>query len=69
MLESLFNKAAGLKARNFIKKRLQHRYFLVNIVKYLRIAFWYRTPPVVASESQCFNIPDSLTPNGTKHLK
>ena len=63
MLESLFNKAAGLKACNFIKKRLQHRYFLVNIVKYLRIAFCYRTPPVVASESQCFYIPDSLTPN------
>ena len=25
MLESLFNKFAGLKARNYIKKRLQHR--------------------------------------------
>ena len=28
-----------LQARNFIKKRLQHRYFLVNIVKFLRTAF------------------------------
>ena len=36
MLESLFNKAAGLQASNFIKKRLQHRYFPVNIVKFLR---------------------------------
>ena len=36
VLESLFNKAAGLKACNFIKKRLQHRCFPVNIAKFLR---------------------------------
>ena len=36
MLESLFNKIAGLKACNFIKKKLQHRYFTVNIGKFLR---------------------------------
>ena len=30
-------KIAGLKACNFIKKRLQHRYFSVNIAKFLRI--------------------------------
>ena len=34
----------------FIKKRLQHRRFPVNIAKFLRIAF-YRTPPVAASEN------------------
>ena len=28
LLESLFNKVVGLKACNFIKKRLQHRFFL-----------------------------------------
>ena len=33
MLESLFNKVAGWKAYNFIKKRLQHRCFPVNIAK------------------------------------
>ena len=33
----LFNKVAGLKSCNFIKKRLQHRCFPVNIVKFLRI--------------------------------
>ena len=47
VLASLFNKAAGLQACNFIKKRLQacnfikkrlqHRCFSVNIVKCLRI--------------------------------
>ena len=36
MLESLFNKAAALQACNFIKKRLQHRCFPVNIAKFLR---------------------------------
>ena len=39
MLESLFNKIAGLKACNFTKKRLQHRSFLVNIAKFSRTAF------------------------------
>ena len=38
MLGSLFKKVAGLKARNFIKKRLQLRCFLVNIAKFLRLA-------------------------------
>ena len=45
MLESLFNKVAGLKAHNFIKKKLQHNFikkklqhrcFPVNIAKLLR---------------------------------
>ena len=36
MIESLFNKVAGLKACKFIKKRPQHRCFHVNIVKFLR---------------------------------
>ena len=36
MLESLFNKAADLLACNVIKKRLQHRCFIVNIAKSLR---------------------------------
>ena len=36
MLELLFNKVTGLEVCNFIKKRLQHRFFLVNIAKFLR---------------------------------
>ena len=34
MLGSLFNKLAGLQACCFIKKRLQHRRFPVNFVKF-----------------------------------
>ena len=36
VLESLFNKFAGLRTCNFIKKRLQLSCFVVNIVKFLR---------------------------------
>ena len=43
MIKSLFNKVAGLKAcnfikkaYNFIKKRLQHRRFPVNITTFLK---------------------------------
>ena len=39
MLESLFNKTANLKTCSFIKKRLQHRCYLVKFVKFLRTAF------------------------------
>ena len=34
-LESLFNKVVDLKNCNFIKKRLQHSCFPVNITKFL----------------------------------
>ena len=49
VLESLFNKVAGLKACNFIKKRLKHSCFPVNIEKILRAAFFkehLRWPPL-----------------------
>ena len=36
MLKSLFNKVAGLEACKFIKERLQHRCFPVNIAEFLR---------------------------------
>ena len=39
-LESLLNKVASLKPCNFIKKRLQHRCFPVNIAKFLRTTFF-----------------------------
>ena len=42
-----FNEAAGLQACNFIKKRLQHTYFPVNIAKFLKTPF-LQTPSVAA---------------------
>ena len=35
-----FNEAADQKFRNFIKRRLQHRCFPVNIAKFSRTAFF-----------------------------
>ena len=43
MLKFLFNKVAGLKACNFIKKRPQQKCFPVNITKVLRTAFLQNT--------------------------
>ena len=40
MLESVFNKVAGF----VVKKRLQHRHYLVKFTKFLRKLFFYRTP-------------------------
>ena len=40
VLESLLNKVAGLKACNFIRKRLQRKCFPLNIVNFLRTAFF-----------------------------
>ena len=40
VLESLFNKAAGLKACNSIKKRLQHSCFPVKLAKFLKTPFF-----------------------------
>ena len=39
MLESLFTKVAGPQACNFIKKRIEHRYFTVKFAKFLRAPF------------------------------
>ena len=36
----LFNKAAGLKTATLFKKRLWHRRFPVNLVKFLRTLFY-----------------------------
>ena len=36
MLESSFNRLASFKTCNFLKKKLQHRCFLVNIAQFLR---------------------------------
>ena len=39
VLDSLFNKVAGLQTCNSIKNGLQHRCFPVNVANFLRIAF------------------------------
>ena len=44
------------KACNFIKKRLQRKCFPVNIPKFLRAAFFNRTPPVAVSTDVLFYI-------------
>ena len=49
VLESLFNKVAGLKMR------LQHKHFSVNIAKFFRTAFFYKTALVVASADKSCN--------------
>ena len=49
MCWSLFNKVAGLKTYNIIKKRLQHRCFAVKFENIEEHFFNYRTPPVPAS--------------------
>ena len=51
LLKSLFNIVTGLKACNFMKKRLQHRRFTFSC-KYsetFKYNFLYRTTPVAAS--------------------
>ena len=40
VLESRFNKVAGLKACNFIKKRFQHSCFPVKFAKFIRTPFF-----------------------------
>ena len=52
--ESLFDKAADLQERNFIKKWLQHRCFLVNFAKILRTTFFTEHLRTTAS----YNSPD-----------
>ena len=44
------HRKTGLKACNFVKKRLQHRCFSVNITKFCKNNVFYRTPPVAAFE-------------------
>ena len=38
--ESLFDKVTGLQSCSFIKKRLQFRYYFLNIAKFLRTALF-----------------------------
>ena len=49
MLESFLNNVADLQACNFINKRLQHRCFPINNVKFLKATFYIRTPLEIVS--------------------
>ena len=40
LCQSLFNKVLGLQSCDFVKKRLQHRCFPVNIMEFLRTSFF-----------------------------
>ena len=51
MLESLFNKVTVRRPCNFSKKRLQQVIFC-EICEIFKNTFFYRTPPVAASEEQ-----------------
>ena len=55
VLESIFNKVAGLKACNFIKKRLQHTCFPIKYAKFLR------TPILKNICDDCFSTVDHVT--------
>ena len=59
-----FNKVAGLRPATLFKKRLQHRYFPVNIAKFSRSVFLYITPPAAASaftRSQALRCSEKLS--------
>ena len=59
--ESLFNNVAGFKACKFIKKRLQHRCFPVNIANILRTSFsieylqWLLLPIIIQKKEVCMS--------------
>ena len=58
MLEFLFNKVAGLPAGNFIKKETPAQVFSCRYCEIFKNSFFFRTPPVAASEIMIF--PNSL---------
>ena len=51
MLESLFNKVAGLKVCNFIKIETPPQLFSSKYREIFKNSFLYGTPPVAASKS------------------
>ena len=59
VLESPFNKVAGLKVCNFMIKRLQRRRFPVNIAKFLRTDFSWNI------SDDCFYQFDKVNPLNT----
>ena len=67
MLESVFNKVAGLQACKFVKKRLQHRCYLVKFAKFLRTLFFTEHLFTVTA-SVCFeNLGKILVRNSSEN--
>ena len=54
VLESLFNKVAGIQASNFIKKRLLTQVFSCKKCEIFKNSFFYKTPPVATFEEMNF---------------
>ena len=66
MLESVFNKVAGLQVCNFVKKGLQHRCYVVKFAK-LRILFFTEHLFTVTA-SVCFeNLGKILVRNSSEN--
>ena len=64
MLESPFSKVTGLETCNFLKKRLQLRYFPVNMANFFIADSFNRAPVVAASENTLgYRINDSTVIN------
>ena len=59
VLESLFNEVAGLKARNFIEKRLQHTCFPVKFSRFLRTCFFIEHLRLLLPKRH-FHVPQML---------
>ena len=56
VLESLFKKVAGLKAYSFIKKETPAKVFSCKFYEIFKDTFFYRTPPVAASEEMISSV-------------
>ena len=61
VLEASFNKVAGRKAYNFIKRRLHHRCFHAKIMEFLR------APPVAVSVMKTLHIFQKSYQNHNVH--
>ena len=51
MLESYFNRVSGLRVVTLLKKRLQHRCFQINFMKFLRTPFLQNTSVICLTVS------------------
>ena len=70
VLESFVNKAAGLRACNFIKRRVRHRYFPVKFAKLLRIPILKNICEQLYLSDSCKNIPtNNGISNFARHLQ
>ena len=51
-----FDKVVGLRPATLLRKRLWHRCFPVNFVKFLRNTFFHKTPLVAAYENTFYTV-------------